>query len=384
MKHQGLEDLRREIDSIDAEMVALFQKRMEVCARVSDYKREHNLPVLMADRERALLQKVADMAGTDLADYVQSIYRTILSASRSYQSTLREFRSEVHDNITEALEETPKLFPQRPTVACQGVMGAYSQIACDRMFRSPNIKFCKTFESVFDAVERGECEYGVLPVENSTAGSVKEVYDLMLRHNFYIVRAARLQVTHNLLASHGTAMEDIKEIYSHAQAIDQCHDYLAAMDGVRVTAVSNTAVAAQMVRDSERSDIAAISSILCAECYGLKVLDRNVQDKEGNFTRFICISKKHEIYPGADRISMMMKLPHRPGTLYNVLAKFHALGINVRKLESRPVPGQEFDFTFYFDIEASVYSPELEKLFRDLETESEQLRYLGSYTEFLC
>jgi len=151
-----------------------------------------------------------------------------------------------------------------------------------------------------------------------------------------------------------------------------------------VTAVSNTAVAAQMVRDSERTDVAAISSQLCAECYGLKVLDQNVQDKEGNFTRFICISKRHEIYPGADRISMMMKLPHRPGTLYNVLAKFHALGINVRKLESRPVPGQEFDFTFYFDIEASVYSPELEKLFRDLETESEQLRYLGSYTEFLC
>jgi len=383
MKHQGLEDLRREIDGIDEQIVSLFMQRMEVCARVSDYKRAHNLPVLMADRERALLRKVTSLVSEDLADYIQSIYRTILSASRSYQSTLREFRSEVHDEITEALEETPKLFPQRPKVACQGIAGAYSQIVCDRLFRAPNIQFCKNFEAVFDAVESGACDYGVLPVENSLAGTVKEVYDLMNRHNFYIVRAARLQITHALLANYGTNVEDVCEVYSHEHALRQCRDFITA-HGIQATAVSNTAVAAQMVRDSDRTDLAAIASTLSAECYGLKVLEPGVQDKGGNFTRFICISKKHEIYPGADRISMMMTLPHRPGTLYNVLAKFHALGINVRKLESRPVPGQELDFTFYFDIEASVYSPELEKLFRDLETESEQLRYLGSYTEFLC
>lgn len=380
---QNLDELRAEIDQIDKQMVELFQKRMEVCSRVSDYKRAHDLPVFAPDRERALLARVTEMAGEDLADYVQSIYRTILSASRSYQSTLRNSNSREYENIHRALETTPKLFPQRPTVACQGVTGAYSQIACDRLFKAPDIRFCRTFEQVFEAVESGDCEYGVLPIENSTAGSVKDVYDLMLRHNFSIVRAVRLRISHNLLAKHGTRPEDVSEVFSHQQALSQCEGYLAAKEGVKVTVVSNTAVAAQMVRDSGRTDVAAIASRLCAECYGLKILEEAIEDKDNNYTRFICISKRLEIYPGADRSTLMVTLPHRPGTLYNVLAKFHALNINLRKLESRPLPGREFEFMFYFDIEASVYAPELEKLFRDLETESEQLRYLGSYSEIL-
>lgn len=211
---QNLDELRAEIDQIDKQMVELFQKRMEVCSRVSDYKRAHDLPVFAPDRERALLARVTEMAGEDLADYVQSIYRTILSASRSYQSTLRNSNSREYENIRRALETTPKLFPQRPTVACQGVTGAYSQIACDRLFKAPDIRFCRTFEQVFEAVESGDCEYGVLPIENSTAGSVKDVYDLMLRHNFSIVRAVRLRISHNLLAKHGTRPEDVSEVFS--------------------------------------------------------------------------------------------------------------------------------------------------------------------------
>jgi chorismate mutase/prephenate dehydratase len=139
-----------------------------------------------------------------------------------------------------------------------------------------------------------------------------------------------------------------------------------------------------MVSESDRTDIAALSSRFCAEHYGLDILESNVQDQDNNYTRFICISKKPEIYPGADRTSLMMTLPHKPGSLYNVLAKFYALNINLQKLESRPLPGREFEFMFYFDIEASVYAPELEKLFRDLEAESEQMRYLGTYTEVIC
>ena len=193
----------------------------------------------------------------------------------------------------------------------------------------------------------------------------------------------RLRISHNLLAKHGTRPEDVSEVFSHQQALSQCEGYLAAKEGVKVTVVSNTAVAAQMVRDSGRTDVAAIASRLCAECYGLKILEEAIEDKDNNYTRFICISKRLEIYPGADRSTLMVTLPHRPGTLYNVLAKFHALNINLRKLESRPLPGREFEFMFCFDIEASVYAPELEKLFRDLETESEQLRYLGSYSEIL-
>ena len=381
---KNLEELRGQIDEIDQQMVELFKARMEASSQVAEYKKEKGLPVLDAGRERVLLGKIADQAGEDFADYAQSMYRTILAASRSYQNEKIGKGSRVYDGIREALNSTPNLVPQRPTVACQGIEGAYSQIACDRLFKAPTIMFFQTFDHVFKAVESGMCQYGILPIENSTAGSVKAVYDLMLRHNFSIVRSARLKISHNLLAKHGAKLSDIKEVYSHEQAISQCSGYLAGLKGVKVTVVENTAVASRMVAESERTDVAALSSRFCAEQYGLDIIQSNVQDQDNNYTRFICISKKPEIYPGADRTSLMMTLPHKPGTLYNVLAKFYALNINLNKLESRPLPGREFEFMFYFDIEASVYSPEVEKLFRDLETESEQMRYLGTYNEVIC
>ena len=381
---ENLEELRSQIDQIDQQMVALFKARMEASGRVAEYKKEKGLPVLDAGRERALLGKVAEQAGEELADYAQSMYRTILSASRSYQNSKLGRSSKVYGSIRQALENTPDLFPQRATVACQGIEGAYSQIACDSIFKSPTILYFNTFEHVFKAVESGMCQYGILPIENSTAGSVNAIYDLMTRHNFSIVRSARLKVSHNLLAKHGTRREDIREVFSHEQAINQCANYLAGMKNVKVTVVENTAMAARMVAQSERTDVAALSSRFCGEEYGLNLLETNVQDQDNNYTRFICISKNPEIYPGADRTSLMMTVPHKPGSLYNVLSKFYALGINLRKLESRPLPDREFEFMFYFDLECSVYAPEMERLFQDLEEESEQFRYLGSYNEVIC
>lgn len=307
-----------------------------------------------------------------------------MAASRSYQNIRSGKKSQVYEGVKEALENTPKLFPQRAMVACQGIEGAYSQIACDSIFKSPSIMYFKSFDNVFKAVESGMCQYGILPIENSTAGSVNTIYDLMLRHNFSIVRSARLKVSHNLLAKYGTKLSDVKEIFSHEQAINQCAGFLATMKGVKVTVVENTALAAKMVAQSEDPGVAALSSRFCAEHYGLQTLQANVQDQDNNYTRFICISKKPEIYPGADRTSFMMIISHKPGSLYNVLSKFYALGINLRKLESRPLPDREFEFMFYFDIESSVYAPEMEKLFLDLESESEEFRYLGTYNEVIC
>lgn len=379
-----LEQLRGDIDAIDRKIVDLMKRRMETVAQVAEYKKANNMPVLDTSRERALLSKVGQEAGEELADYVQSMYRTIMAASRSYENGKLGRGSKVYDGIKKAMEETPQLFPQRPTVACQGIEGAYSQIACDRLFKAPSILYFQSFDHVFKAVESGMCQYGILPIENSTAGSVNAVYDLMIRHNFSIVRSARLKVSHNLLAKPGTKLEDIRDVYSHEQALHQCAGYLAGLKNVAVHVVENTAVAARMVAQSDRSDVAALSSRFCAEQYDLEIVQDNVQDQDNNYTRFICISKKPEIYPGADRTSLMMTLPHKPGTLYNVLAKFYALNINLQKLESRPLPSREFEFMFYFDVEASVYAPEMEKLFRDLEAESEQLRYLGTYHEVIC
>lgn len=381
---EELKDLREKIDAIDQQMVDLFKQRMEVSKEVAAYKRANGLPTLDAGRERALLGKVGEQAGEELADYTQSVYRTILAAGRSYQNACSGVPSKVYETIRKALDTTPDLFPQRAMVACQGVEGAYSQIACDSIFKAPTILYFNTFEHVFKAVESGMCQYGVLPIENSTAGSVNAIYDLMTQHNFSIVRSARLKVNHNLLTKHGVKKEEIKEIFSHQQAISQCVGYLSTLKGVKVTVVENTALAAQMVAQSDRRDVAALSSRFCGELYGLNLLEQNVQDQDNNYTRFICISKNPEIYPGADRTSLMMTLPHKPGSLYNVLSKFYALGINLRKLESRPLPDREFEFMFYFDLECSVYAPEMERIFRDLEEESEHFRYLGTYNEVIC
>ena len=376
-----LSQIRQEIDGIDQELVQLFCKRMNLSAQVADYKKANNLPIFVPARERAILQKVAEMAGPEMENYTRVLYSMLFELSRSYQSKRNGEMSPLYESISQAIERTPKLFPQNPIVACQGVEGAYSQIACEKIFKSPFIMYFKTFESVFSAIEQGLCQYGILPIENSTAGSVKKVYDLMIRHNFSIVRTFRLKVDHNLLVKPGTSLLDIREIYSHEQALNQCSAFLENLPGVKVIAVENTAVAAQMVASSDRTDIAAISSRSCAELYGLTNIAPGIQDKDNNRTRFICISKNLEIYPGADKTSIMMVLPHKPGSLYRVLARLYVLGINVTKLESRPLPDRDFEFMFYFDLETSIYSEEFIQLMCELDELCEDFKYLGSYSE---
>ena len=241
----------------------------------------------------------------------------------------------------------------------------------------------KSFEGVFSAIANGFCQYGVLPLENSTAGSVNRIYDLMMAYNFSIVRSVRLKVDHNLLARPGVKREQIKEIFSHEQAIAQSGEFLKTMPGVKVTVCENTAVAAKRVAESDRTDVAALSSHACGALYGLDTLAADVQDKGNNYTRFICIGKEPEIFPGADRTSVMLTLSHRPGALYRVMSRITALGINLTKLESRPLPDRDFEFMFYFDLETSVYSPRFIQLMADLEEMCETFRYLGSYSEIV-
>ncbi len=376
-----LKELRTQIDAIDESLVDLFVKRMNISAQVADYKKAHNLPIHVPAREREILQDVAEKAGSEMANYTRVLYSMIFELSRSYQSKRNTAITPLYQSITDSIDNTSKLFPQAPMVACQGVEGAYSQIACEKMFKSPLIMYFKNFDGVFNAIDQGLCQYGVLPIENSTAGSVKKVYDLMIHHNFSIVRTFRMKIDHNLIAKPGTKLSEIKEIYSHEQAINQCTNFLKKLPGVQVITVENTAVAANMVAQSDRTDIAAISSHSCEELYGLKSLADSIQDEGNNRTRFICISKNLEIYPGSDKTSIMMILSHKPGALYKVLARMYVLGINVIKLESRPIPDRDFEFMFYFDLETSIYSEEFVQLMCELDDLCEEFKYLGSYTE---
>ncbi len=380
----SIENYRKEIDAIDKELVELFVKRMNVAKGIAQCKKESGKAVYDSERERLLLEKVENCAGEEFGDYTRRLYSSILELSRNYQSKSLAQTSGLSKAIVNAIEKTPSLFPEKAVVACQGVEGAHSSAACQKIFEKPSLMYCQSFEAVFQAVQSGLCSYGVVPLENSSSGSVTQIYNLMSKYKFSIVRSTKMQIQHNLLAKKGTKLEDIKEIFSHPQAISQSSDFLSTLGkDVKITECENTAVAAKMVSESDRCDIAALSSELCASQYGLDVVKPYVQNTKNNYTRFICFSKNLEIYPGADRTSLLIKTPHRAGALYSVIANFYSLGINIIKLESRPIPESDFEFMFYFDIDVSVYSEKLPAIIDLLEYSlgEQNIKYLGSYRE---
>lgn len=379
-----LSEIRNEIDKVDAQLVDLYKRRMTLAASVAEYKRENNMPILDSSRERALLNKVSELSGKEFEEYIRTLYSTILDLSRSYQHKILGNTTSLCTSVENAIKNTPNIFPECASVACQGVEGAYSQVAAEKLFRLPTITYFSNFNGVFSAIEAKMCKYGVLPIENSTAGSVKQVYDLMKEHKFKIVRSVRVKIDHNLLAKKGTKLSDIKEIFSHEQAINQCQKFLSTLPSdVKITRVENTAKAALMVSMSDRNDVASLSSHYCKDQYDLEIIKKNVQDNANNQTRFICITKDLEVYPGADKTSLMLVMPHKPGSLYKILSRFNSLGINLLKLESRPIPDSNFEFMFYFDLEASVYSDRLAQLLSELEQACEDFTYLGTYSEVI-
>jgi len=376
-----IKKINKEIESIDDELLCLFEKRMELVKKAGQYKKKQLLPIRDKEQERKTLYSLCQKTHPDLSEYVRSLFLDVFEMGSGYQSTLYNNDSVVKRLIENAIQNTREDFPSRATVACQGIEGAYSQAACDKMFSPADITYFNNFEGVFGAVDNGLCKYGILPLENSNAGSVNEVYDLMSLYRFYIVRSVKLPITHTLLAAHDVKLSEIKEVFSHEQAIRQCSQFLKSLNGIKITECENTATAAKQAADSGRKDVAVISSLDCAELYGLSVLSYNIRNTDNNYTRFICISKEPEIYPGSRKTSLMLTLSHKPGALYNILAKFNAHGINLNKLESRPISGQDFEFMFYFDIDTPVISENLKQILAGIEQETDMFSYLGTYQE---
>ncbi len=375
-----LSDIRTKIDAVDEQLLQLFLERMALAEEVAAYKNEHHLPILNRQREREILAKVTEKAG-DKERYAYHLYSTLFELARSRQAELVDLPTKVAARVDASLAAGGPLFPPTGLVACQGVEGANSQVACDRLFPRGRLLYVKSFDAVVSAVESGLCEFGVLPIENSSNGSVRAVYSLLREHDLSVVRSTRLCIRHELLALPGVKMEDITEIYSHQQAIGQCSRFLNSLSGVRVIPCDNTALAAKMVAESGNRHAAAISSHPCAALYGLNCVNDSLQDSDNNYTRFFCITKKPVIYAGANRISLILSLENRPGALYEILSKLAALDINMTKLESCPVAGSDFEFIFFLELEGSVQDPAVLAMLEEMERSCASLSFLGNYAE---
>lgn len=375
-----LDEIRSEIDRVDDELLQAFCRRMDLVGQVADTKKSEGMGVRHRDRERAILSRIGKEAG-DYSGYARVLFSTLFDLSCSYQAQRMGGHGPLAQKIEAALNESPALFPKDGVVACQGAEGAYSGQACERLLPHADILYFHRFENVFDAVDSGLCQYGILPIDNSSNGSVSAVYELMKSKHFHIIRSTRLCVHHQLLARPGVKLSDIREITSHEQAIGQCSTFLETLPQATVTPAANTALAAKAVAESGRNDLAAIASPACAALYGLKPVADDIQNSQNNYTRFICITKDLRIYQGANRISLMLSAPHRPGGLYELIAKFAALGLNLTKLESRPMVGRDFEFLFYFDLEASALSPEVLNLLDELSQSCEIFEFLGNYSD---
>ncbi len=371
-------ELRKEIDKIDSELIPLLLKRMSISEKVAQYKVERGIPVLNEEREQEILNNVAARCG-EQGETIKTVFSATMDASRALQHKIIGGGKELRE-LVESAQIDGKLTANGAAVACQGVDGAYSGITANTLFPDSPVKYYKQFEDVFEAVNKGEAIYGVIPVENSTAGSVHESYDLIMKYRFYVVGAYDLKIEHCLCAKEGTAYEDIINVYSHPQALSQCGNFLKNFDFTGIN-FSNTAAAAEFVANSPQKDIGVICSEFAAKKYGLKILKRNVQNNNNNRTRFIVISKKLVISSDANKISLIFSTADKTGSLYRVLGRFSMAGLNLTKLESRPIENANFNYHFYVDVSGSIKQQSALDLMCALYDELPEFEFLGNFNE---
>lgn len=371
-------ELRKQIDEIDEQLIDLLLKRMEMSKGVAQYKFDRGIPVLNAQREQEILDNVAQKCG-EQGEAIKTIFSTTMEASRALQHRIIGGGKKLREKVDNAKREE-KLSSNGQPIACQGVDGAYSSKAARALFGDCSIAFFKQFEDVFEAVNQNKARFGIIPVENSTAGSVHEAYDLIMKYRFYIVGAYDLQVNHCLCAKPDTKYEDIENVYSHPQALSQCNVFLKSFNFTGVN-FSNTAAAAKYVSQSDKNNIAVICSETAAKEYGLKILRKDIQNVSNNTTRFIVISKELVIDDSADKISLIFTVPHRTGSLYRVLGRFSMSGLSLTKLESRPIANGEFSYYFYVDIMGNVSNESTLDLLCALSDELPDFTFLGNFSE---
>lgn len=373
-----LKDIRVEIDALDKQIQQLFEKRMELASQVADYKIATGKPVYDKKREDEKLEVFRNRASNDFnAASIQELFKQIMGMSRKYQ-----YQKLASNGKYEKLDFKPvdAIRTKGARIVYQGVKGAYSYGAMLSYFGTDENSFCvAAWKDAMEALANGEADYAVLPIENSTAGSVYDNYDLLKEYNMHIVGEEIIKCEHVLMAVPGAKKEDIKTVYSHQQALMQCKTYLNQHEEWKQVQYSNTAVAAKKVAGEKDITQAAIASPYAAEVYGLDILERGIYDNKNNSTRFIIVSRAKVFQKDAGKVSICLELPHEKGSLYNILSHIIFNNLNMTKIESRPIFEKNWEYRFFIDFEGNLLDSAVRNALCGIEEEASWLRIIGNY-----
>lgn len=372
-----LSKLREQIDEIDAQIVKLYEERMDVCKGVAQYKIENGKKVFDRQREIEKLEKVKSLTHNEFNSHgVEELFEQLMSMSRKMQYQLLAENGSLGKL---PFIEVDELDVQNARVVYQGSEGSYSQAAMLQFFgKEVNSFHVDTFRDAMSAIEEGSADFAVLPIENSTAGIVSEIYDLLVEFENYIVAEQIIKIEHCLLAAPGTKKEDIKKVYSHPQSLMQCARYLQNYDWQQIS-MKNNAFAARKVSDEADTTQAAIAGAHAAEVYGLDILEKGINQSDTNSTRFIVITNQKIFKKNAGKISICFEVPHRSGSLYHMLSHFIYNNLNMTKIESRPIEDRTWEYRFFIDFEGNLADSAVKNALRGLRDETRNMKILGNY-----
>lgn len=372
-----LQEYRDQLDKIDKQLVKLFEERMDICGKVAETKIASGKAVYDAEREKQKLDAVGAMANSDFNQIaVRDLFSQMMSVSRKYQYSILEEHGRTVKLGFERLDSIPM---EHVRVVHQGVEGAYSHAAAIQYFgEDAEIYHVARFEDAMKEVQLGKADYAVMPIENSSAGAVIDMYDLLTRYDNYIVAETFLPVNHALLGVPGTKLADVKTVFSHPQALMQCSNFLNN-NGLKQISVENTAVAAKRVIEEGDSTQAAVASEIAGKLYGLDILKTSIQNNQGNTTRFVILANRKVYQKDASKISLCFELPHTSGSLYNMLGNFIYNHVNMIMIQSRPVPGKNWEYRFFVDIEGNLQDAGVKNALRGIGEEAQNFKILGNY-----
>lgn len=370
-------ECRNKLDVIDKQIVKLFEERMDICGKVAETKIASGKAVYDAEREKQKLDAVSAMADSEFNQVaVRELFTQMMSISRKYQYSILAEHGRVMKLGFERLDRLPM---EGVRVVHQGVEGAYSHAAAIQYFgKDAEIYHVARFEDAMKEVQLGNADYAVMPIENSSAGAVIDMYDLLTRYDNYIVAETFLPVNHALLGVPGAKLSDVKTVFSHPQALMQCSTFLND-NGLKQISVENTAVAAKRVVEEGDKSQAAIASEIAGQLYGMELLKPSIQNNQGNTTRFVILANRKVYRKDAGKISLCFELPHTSGSLYNMLGNFIFNHVNMMMIESRPIPGRNWEYRFFVDIEGNLQDNGVKNALRGIGAEAQNFKILGNY-----